>query len=60
MKYHGHIIKKVYEPLLVDPEMQKDQCVYEIYKDNKFLAMTICLGCAKEYIDSNYNETYLV
>lgn len=61
MKYHNHIIQKIYAPLLVDKEMQKDQCYYAIQdKDGKFLANTICLSSAKDYIDSGYNETYLV
>jgi hypothetical protein len=60
MKYHNHIIKKVYDASIGE-DMNKDQSYYEIYdKNNNFINSTLCLGCAKDYIDSGYNETYLV
>lgn len=59
MKYHKHILKKVYDEG-IDKEMSKDQSYWEIWKDGKLLNFTIGLNCAKEYIDSGYNETYLV
>ena len=59
MKYHNHILKKVHD-YTIDKEMSKDQSYWEIWKDNKCLNRTLCLRSAKDYIDSNYNETYLV
>lgn len=57
MKYHGHLIIKVYEDL---GETKKSQnYLYEIYKDNKFIAVALTLSSAKDFIDSNYNILYL-
>ena len=58
MKYHGHILKKVYDSSIDDGG---DPWYYEIYdKDGKYLANTLTLWSAKAYVDSNYDENYLV
>ena len=58
MKYHGHILKKVYDKSIDDGG---DQFYYEIYdKDGKYLTNTLTLWSAKAYVDSNYDENYLV
>lgn len=59
MKYHNHEIVKIKDET-IDKEMSKDQCYYAIQKDGKLLGTTILLSGAKDFIDSNYNETYLV
>lgn len=57
MKYHNHIIKKVYTDLGEDNP--RFNYTYEIYKDNKYLNTALSLSSAKEYIDTDYNEIYL-
>ena len=54
MKYHEHkIIKK------------KASCdcavkyIYDIFKNQKYISTTYSLNNAKEYIDSNYDNSYL-
>lgn len=57
MKYHGHEIKRINTDL---GESQKSKnCVFEIYKDDKYIATALTTSTAKEYIDSGYNDTYL-
>ena len=56
MKYHGHEIKKVYGDL---EDWGFRFYHYEIYKDGKWIADALTISTAKDYIDSNYNETYL-
>ena len=57
MKYHGHILKKVYDSSIDDGG---DQFYYEIYdKDGKYLNNTLFLQSAKDYIDSGYDDNYL-
>ena len=57
MKYHGHIIKKVYEDLGYTEK--KMNYVYEIYKDGNYINVAWSLGSAKDFIDSGYDQTYL-
>lgn len=57
MKYHGHIIKVT--PTDLGEENPKDNKVYEIYKDGKYINEALTLSTAKSYIDNNYNNTYL-
>ena len=57
MKYHGHEIKRINTDL---GESRKSlNCVFEIYKDGKYITTALTTSTAKEYIDSGYNETYL-
>lgn len=57
MKYHNHEIKRISADL--GEEQKSKNCVFEIYKDNKYIAMALTVSTAKEYIDSGYNEIYL-
>lgn len=57
MKYHKHEIKKVYVDL--GEENEKDNRVYQIYKDGQFINEAITLDSAKDYIDNDYDENYL-
>lgn len=57
MKYHGHLLKKVYDGG-IDDDSHKT-FYYEIYKDGKFINSALTLSTAKEYIDSGYNDNYL-
>jgi len=57
MKYHNHEIKRV--PADLGEENNRYNCVYEIYKDNTYIATALTVSTAKEYIDSGYNENYL-
>lgn len=56
MKYHGHVIKKVYEDL---GDWDGHNYIYEIYKENEWIANAPALSMAKEYIDSGYKDCYL-
>lgn len=57
MKYHGHELKRVDTDL---GESQKAKnCVYEIYKDGKYITTALTVSTAKDYIDSGYNDNYL-
>ena len=40
-------------------EDKRKNCVYEIYKDGKYIQTALTVGTAKEYIDTGYNENYL-
>ena len=57
MKYHQHEIKKVYEEL--GEENPKNNRVYEIFKNGKYINTALTLSTAKDYIDSGYDDTYL-
>lgn len=63
MKYHGHIIKKVFEDL--GYEENNMNYVYYIYENeqaeaqNDYLNVAWSLTCAKDYIDSGHDPTYL-
>jgi hypothetical protein len=57
MKYHKHEIKKV--PTDLGEENKRDNFTYEIYKDGAYINTALTLSTAKEYIDSDYNDTYL-
>lgn len=57
MKYKGHTIKKVFTDL--GEEDNRKNCVYEIYKDGKYINTALTIDTAKEYIASDYNDTYL-
>lgn len=57
MKYHGHEIKRIQADLGEDRPSKN--CLYEIYKDNRRIAIALTVSTAKEYIDSGYNEIYL-
>lgn len=57
MKYHGHeIIRKASD---LGADKQRDNAVYEIYRDGKYIQVALTVSTAKEYIDSGYNENYL-
>lgn len=57
MKYHKHKIIKAPEDL--GEEREQDNYVYKIFKDGKLIQIALTLSTAKDYIDSNYDETYL-
>ncbi len=57
MKYHKHEIIKV--PTDLGEENPKDNYTYEIYKDGEYINVALTLSTAKDYIDSDYNDTYL-
>lgn len=57
MKYHKHEIKKVYADL--GEENEKDNRVYQIYKDGQHINEAITLNSAKDYIDNGYDDNYL-
>ena len=57
MKYHGHEIKKVNADL--GENDNRKNCVFEIFKDGKYIQTALTISTAKEYIDSDYNENYL-
>lgn len=57
MKYHKHEIKRV--PTDMGEECSRYNCVYEIYKDGKYIQTALTVSTAKDYIDSGYNENYL-
>ncbi len=57
MKYLGHEIKKVASDL--GERKAKDNFVYKIYKDGKYINVAITLSSAKEFISSGYNPSYL-
>ena len=57
MKYKGHIIKKISADL--GEENPRNNCVYEIYKDGKYINTALTLSTAKDYIYSGYDDTYL-
>lgn len=57
MKYHKHIIKVCKEDL--GEENPKDNKVYEIYKDEKYINTALTINSAKDYIDNGYDENYL-
>lgn len=57
MKYHNHEIKKV--PTDLGEEDCRKNYTYEIYKDGEYINTALTLSTAKDYIDSDYNETYL-
>jgi hypothetical protein len=57
MKYHNHEIKKV--PTDLGEENPCLNFTYEIYKGGEYINTALTLSTAKEYIDSEYNDTYL-
>jgi hypothetical protein len=58
MKYHKHIIKKVYEDL--GEWDDRLNYIYEIYNEKgEYINNALTLDSAKEYIDSDYDESYL-
>ena len=57
MKYHGHEIIRKNANLGADKP--RDNAVYEIYRDGKYIQVALTVSTAKEYIDSGYNEIYL-
>lgn len=57
MKYHKHIIKKVYADL--GEINDRLNYIYEIYKDGKYINTALTLSSAKDFIDSGYNTNYL-
>lgn len=57
MKYHGHEIKRVKTDL--GEERERDNCIFEIYKDGKHIQNALTVSTAKEYIDSGYKDIYL-
>ncbi len=57
MKYRKHEIKKVYADL--GEENEKDNRVYQIFKDGQFINEAITLDSAKDYIDNDYDDNYL-
>lgn len=58
MKYHKHVIKKIYTDL--GEEDKQKNYVYKIFnKEGKFVNEALTLNSAKDYIDNNYNEIYL-
>ena len=58
MKYHNHIIKKVYTDL--GEENDRYNYTYEIYDSTgKYIATALTLSTAKEFIDSGYDDNYL-
>ena len=57
MKYHNHEIKKV--PTDLGEENPRLNYTYEIYKDGEYISTALTLSTAKDYIDNDYNETYL-
>lgn len=57
MKYHNHEIRKVATDL--GEEDPKLNYTYEIYKDGEYINTALTLSTAKQYIDSEYDETYL-
>ena len=57
MKYHGHEIRKVYQDLgYTEKEMN---ATYEIYKDGEYIQVCWTLNNAKEYIDTDYDDSVL-
>lgn len=57
MKYHGHeIIKK---PTDLGEDNPRLNYTYEILKAGKRINVALSLSSAKEYIDSNYDASYL-
>lgn len=58
MKYHGHIIKKIYADL--GEENENKNRVYQIFnKEGKFVNEALILNSAKDYINNKYEKTYL-
>lgn len=57
MKYHNHEIEKVYADL--GEEREKDNRIYQIFKDGIFINEAITLNSAKDYIDNEYDDNYL-
>lgn len=57
MKYHNHEIRKVLEDLGFPDE--RDNYLYNIYKDGRFINVAASVNSAKDYIDNDYNENYL-
>ena len=57
MKYHNHEIRKV--PTDLGEEDSRKNYTYEIYKDSEYINTALTLSTAKDYIDSEYNDTYL-
>lgn len=57
MKYHKHEIVKV--PTDLGEENPKLNYTYEIYKEGAYINTALTLSTAKDYIDSDYNDTYL-
>lgn len=57
MKYHGHEIIRI--PMDLGEEEASKNCVYEIRKDGEYIQTALTLSTAKEYIDHDYDETYL-
>lgn len=57
MKYHGYEIIKVKEEL--GEEDPKLNCIYEIYKQGKYIQTALTKETAKEFIDGGEDETYL-
>ena len=58
MKYHNHIIKKVYTDL--GEEDNRLNYTYEIYDSiGKYIATALTLSTAKEFINSGYDQNYL-
>ena len=57
MKYHKHEIKKVFADL--GEENERNNRVYQIFKDGGFINEALTLNSAKDYIDNNYDEDYL-
>lgn len=57
MKYHKHEIIKV--PTDLGEDDPKLNYTYKIYKDGEYIQTALTLSTAKDYIDNNYNESYL-
>lgn len=57
MKYHKHIIKKVYVPL--GEENARKNCYFEIYFKGQYINSALTLSNAKEFIDTNYDLNVL-
>lgn len=57
MKYHGHEIIRVKTDL--GEEKASLNCVYQIFKDGKYLEEAPTVGMAKDYIDSGYDINYI-
>lgn len=58
MKYHKHILKKVYEDL--GEEDERLNCYWEIYHDGKFITNALTLDNAKEFVDSGHDMNVLI
>ena len=57
MRYHNHILRKVYDDL--GEEDSSLNCNWEIYQDGKHITNALTLDNAKEFIDSGNNVNVL-